>query len=369
MGGGGGGGAVHMPGGMGGGGPHIPGGMGGGAHSPGGGGGAHLPSSVAAHVPSSVHLPGSAHVPGGTHEPGSARGASGHTQLARADRVHNEATRSMQRGGHEGTAAGRAAEHGERADEHGQRVARGAAEHAASPERQAEHASYQRDRGFQAARHDVRLGGEAKLTTRGIEAGLAVPRPPRPFLRPDAHRDIAHDRAFVEAHRGDFHTRLARDFTARELAAWRRGVWRNEWHYGRRGWWYEVDNVWYDYPDPVEPYPEEVADLNVYDTPVVDGPDVSADEALPPAQDVAVVGAGEASYAAAPSPPGLAPDPAAPPMQVADAGTTPPAPIAPLPAAPAGWYHCEGPQGYYPGISACVPGWNLVQTPPLPGEQ
>jgi hypothetical protein len=171
----------------------------------------------------------------------------------------------------------------------------------------------------------------------------------------------------VAAHRGDFHTRFARDFTAREMAAWRHGLWRNEWHYGRRGWWYEVDNVYYDYPDPIEPYPEEVADLTVYDSPVVDGPDVSADETLPPAQDVAVVGAGEASYAAAPPPPGVAPDPAVPPTQVADAGGAPP--IAPLPAAPAGWYHCEGPQGFYPGVSACVPGWNLVQTPPLPGEQ
>jgi len=357
----------------GGGGVHMPGGMGGGAHIPGGGGGsggAHMPSSMAAHVPSSVHVPGSAHVPGGTHEPGSThvpgsgRGQSGHTQLARADRGRGEANRITQRGGHEGTAEGRTAEHGARADEHGDRVARDAA----SPQRQAEHAAYQRDRGFQAARHDVRLGGEAKLNTRGIEAGLAVPRAPRPFLRLDAHRDIARDRAFVEAHRGDFHTRFARDFTARELAAWRRGVWRNEWHYGRRGWWYEVDNVWYDYPDPVEPYPEDVADLTVYDTPVVDGPDVSADEALPPAQDVAVVGAGEAVYAAAPPPAGVAPDPASPPVQVADAGTAA-APIGPLPAAPAGWYHCEGPQGYYPGISACVPGWNLVQTPPLPGEQ
>jgi hypothetical protein len=177
---------------------------------------------------------------------------------------------------------------------------------------------------------------------------------PRPFLRPPAHRDIAHDRAFVAAHAHDFHTRNVRDFSTRELAAWRGGLWRNEWHYGRRGWFYEVDGVYYPYEDPVFPYPVEVAPLTVYESDTIDGPDLTDVEVVP---DVVVGGPPVAGVEVVPGAPG-APD--APPAQKAD--------IPPLPAAPQGRYACADPNGYFPGVGACAAPWDLVtdQSPAAP---
>ena len=129
-----------------------------------------------------------------------------------------------------------------------------------------------------------------------------------------------------------------RDFNPHELAAWRAGVWRNEWHYGRRGWWWEADGAWYSYPEPVFPYPLEVVEPVVYDTPVVDGPDLSAQEGV----------ADPAGDAAAP--------PAQDAPAVAGSG------------APVGWYRCYAPSGVYPGVQSCGMAWELVQTAPLPGE-
>ena len=93
----------------------------------------------------------------------------------------------------------------------------------------------------------------------------------------------------------------------------------------------------------------EVADLNVYDAPTYDGPDLSAQEmALPP--------------------PGFTGDPAVGPMDVAVSG--PPgggqagelaADIPPLPPAPTGWYRCDAPTGFYPAVPSCGASWSLEQ--------
>jgi hypothetical protein len=42
--------------------------------------------------------------------------------------------------------------------------------------------------------------------------------------------------------------------------------------------------------------------------------------------------------------------------------------IPPLPAPPPGWYRCPTPGGYFPGVSACVVSWSLVQDPPPPDD-
>lgn len=217
---------------------------------------------------------------------------------------------------------------------------------------------------------DPRLGRDPGRAIPGLAAGYAVARPTRPYLRLPEHRDLAADRAFVDRHAGDFHSRLARDMDGRERALWRAGLWRNEWHYGRRGWWWEADGAWYPYADPVWPYPPAVAALVVYEAATIDGASLTPAEQGPdgPAR---LGSAGDGSGG-----PGLAPAaPAEPAGEDPRGGRPAGAPVAlaaadvpPLPAAPSGWYRCGAPDGYYPGESACGPGWQLVQTPPLPGE-
>jgi hypothetical protein len=398
--GGGGGGGVHLPsnmhpGGLGGGeagGVHLPSGMRGaggdtnGVHLPsnmraagGGAGGAHVPSSMAAHGGGAAHMAAGPH-----YGAGAQHGAASGTRYADHG---NAATRGDARsagGAREGLReSGR--ESGREGARQGTQAGRHdpLAGHAAT-----EVAQHHQERALQATRHDVRLGGTAHLNTRGLEAGLAIHQPPRPFLRANPHRDVAADRSFVSRHEGDFHTRNVRDFSARERSLWRAGLWRNEWHYGRRGWWWEVDGVWYSYPAPIWPYPIEVTPLVVYDTPVVDGPDYSVEEGIPvvavataaPGPDGSPPPAGsdtsQNDQNAAPNggPGGTASDAPAggttPTMGATPAADTTGGPhISPLPAPPVGWYHCEGPQGFYPGLDACGNGWTLVQTPPLPGEQ
>ena len=366
------GGGVHMPGGMTGT-PHVPGNMGGSPHAP--GNLARSPHNPGA-MPSEGHVqqarPGG-RGPGGM-QPGEEHGLAGHEPHAVPHRIDNAGgvrdLRDVRV--HAAESRGEFREPGD-ANRQGRDVARTGEgfrredafpreePHRRVPEMDIRHVAFQHDRMLVMARHDVRLGGAGHVNTRGFEAGLAMHVPPRAYLRAEKHRDLAHERAFIARHAADFHTRYVRAFTARELAAWRRGLWRNEWHYGRRGWWWEVDGVWYAYSEPVWPYPEQVADLTVYDTQVVDGPDLSAEEALPPD--------GAAQNGQTPGPdlqsdPGRH-DPDAPTRTAVEVAAMPP----PLPAAPPGWYHCDGPSGYYPGIPACQMQWQLTQTPPLPGEQ
>jgi hypothetical protein len=351
------GGAPHIPGGMGGG-AHIPGSMGGGAHVPGSmGGGAHIPGSMAgnAHVPTSMG--GAAHVPttGGAHTPSAVHHASSEAHGAThgaADAGHHsgEAAGGHEReaaGGHEREAAG--GHEREAAGGHEREAAGGHGGGTRDEHHEGEHGGGH-EPGHVAthtAHADPRVGGHAPLHTRGLEAAMGQHHEPRPFLHAPEHRDVARDRDFVAAHRGDFHTRAVRDFSARELRAWRAGLWRNEWHYGRRGWWWEVDGVWYGYEDPVFPYPLEVAPLTVYETDTVDGPDLTAVETVPDAQ-VAVAGA----------PPDQGP------------GEAPGAPgIPPLPPAPQGQYSCADPTGYFPGVGACAAPWDLLPASPADAPQ
>jgi hypothetical protein len=352
-------------------------------------GGAHVPSSMAA-APAygGAHVPGSvapeAHVAGGAGQaraPGAGAFAQAHPGpeaahglgeargpgAARAEGGPREADPRIagpERGGPERGGL----EHGgpERAG-----AERGGAEHGGVERAGFEHGGGRlagdRAAGDRAdlARRDPRLAPEAGLHTRGVEAAMAERHEARPFLRPEEHRDVMRDRAFLARHEGDFHTRNVRDFSARELGAWRRGRWRNEWHYGRRGWWWDVDDVYYGYPEPLWPYPAEVATLAAYDTDFVDDPALQADAFLQPDQvaaaDQLADGPPVAEALADPAAAGYVAQAGAPPRPAAARAL--PA-IAPLPAPPGGSYRCADPPGYFPDVPLCAAPWELVRAPP-----
>jgi hypothetical protein len=128
-------------------------------------------------------------------------------------------------------------------------------------------------------------------------------------------RDPAREHETAQAHVHDFHTRDVRRFDVRETEHWRTGRWHNDWHYGRFGWWYEVDDVWYAYPAPIFPYPLVVAPIVVEEAvgPVVDGPP-------PPAADD----------------------------------------MSGLPPWPKAAYHCGNPEGFFPAVEACNAEWVAI---------
>ena len=92
-------------------------------------------------------------------------------------------------------------------------------------------------------------------------------------------RDPAREHETAQVHVHDFHTRDVRHFDARETEHWRGGHWHNDWHYGRFGWWFEVDDVWYAYPAPIFPYPLVVAPIVVEEAWSASGSTAAAAEA------------------------------------------------------------------------------------------
>jgi hypothetical protein len=93
-------------------------------------------------------------------------------------------------------------------------------------------------------------------------------------------------------------------FHEHDFERWRAGSWRHGRHAGRAGWWWVVGNVWYFYPAPVYPFPDP------YQPPVV-----------------------------------IAPSPA-------------------VPQAPAVYYYCDNPAGYYPYVPQCFSGWRAIPAAP-----
>jgi hypothetical protein len=320
-------------------------------HAPGGEGGAHQPA-YAGH---------------GTTAHGSASrgGAAAHAADHAGGPIRSRAVAGESGHGAEAGHETHAAAHGEAAGDH----VKSAAEHGAGDK--------DRVAGRPATPTVMRSHGRLVL------AGAAGHAAPRPFLRGDArpgaardHAAVDRDRAFVHAHDGDFHTRNVRDFGVREMAAWRGGLWRNEWHYGRRGWWWDVGGVWYPYGNPIWPFPLIVAPLVAYDVATVDGPNLEAYEAPPPdasaapapdataAPDASAAPATDGSPAPAPAPGAFqAPPGQAPSSEVASSAGG----IPPLPAPPPGWYRCPDPSGYYPSVGACSSSWTLVQEAPPSG--
>lgn len=60
--------------------------------------------------------------------------------------------------------------------------------------------------------------------------------------------------------RRDIHT-----FNERERAAWQHGGWHHERHFGRDGYWWEVNGAWYWYAQPMDGPPSYVSDFEVVD--------------------------------------------------------------------------------------------------------
>ncbi len=343
----GGGGAVHMPGNMGASAAHIPGGVDGGrsygnpglgGSSYGGQSGVHVPSGLNAgrvHVPNAPSgearngavVPGgagySAHVP----SPRSEAGQAPTQHLAGPPSTH--ALGAANAGPHHGAGADKPGTRPEHPAAYRRGTGAGGTDIREAPSSKpggrgeiphVEHAVLK-------SPADV-IGGRGARTTRfppdigqrRAEAGR--------FLHTDQQRDVAHDREFTASHKHDFHTTHVRDFTPREFAAWRGGHWRNEWHYGRRGWWWQVGGVWYGYAEPIFPFPEEVAPLDVYATAQVEGEDLEQYEMPPDA------------LPDSPNPGGLPR-------------------IAALPAAPSGSYTCGDPDGPFPDVARCGQPWQF----------
>jgi hypothetical protein len=195
---------------------------------------------------------------------------------------------------------------------HGPEGAHAGAFHAAGA-----HAEARGEFGRSAMHGDPRIGGGAAMHTAGLDTrghGGFADHHAAGFMNRPEHRDIEHERDFASMHAHDFHARYVHDFTPAEFARWHGGDWSVGWHYGRMGWWWDVDGVWYPYAEPIYPYPLEVAAITVY-----------GDEEIDPA------------------------------YRVADGPAIPP-----LPAAPAGLFSCASPQGYYPAVQACGQPWQLV---------
>lgn len=115
-----------------------------------------------------------------------------------------------------------------------------------------------------------------------------------------------------------------RHFGGHDYGVWRGGHWNHGWHNGRSGWWWVAGGLWYFYPVPVYPYP------NPYVPPLVV-------EGSPPSTVVI-----QAPLSQSPPPPG---------------------PEA-VPQSPQNWYYCESAKGYYPYVTSCPSGWQMVPASP-----
>lgn len=148
--------------------------------------------------------------------------------------------------------------------------------------------------------------------------------------------DVVRDREFVHLHEHDFHDRDFHHFNDFERARWRAGLWHEDWHYGRWGWWYSVDDVWYPYAEPIYPHPLTVSEIVVPETTLVEVP-------------VGAVAFREGQ-----------PTVAAP---VSIAITVPAGPeviVRPLPPAPIVGYQCTPLAGSYPAVRLCPATWIIV---------
>lgn len=132
-----------------------------------------------------------------------------------------------------------------------------------------------------------------------------------------------------------FHEHDVHRFGPHDLELWRTGIWHQEWHDGRFGWWWAVGGALYFYERPVYPYPIVVADVMYVQPMVVPAP----------------------GY-----PPSVVAYPSAPP--VSPQGTT----VVPPQNSPAPtWFYCDSAKGYYPNVQQCPEPWRSVPAmPPAP---
>jgi hypothetical protein len=133
------------------------------------------------------------------------------------------------------------------------------------------------------------------------------------------HSDVAavifppgHGRLHRSPGRADADGRRTDRLGRGEPANWTHGAWRHSWFNGVFGWWWFSNNQWYLYAEPIYPYPG-------YFPGAIEQP----------------------AYAS--------PDDQEPNSEQAAAG--PPA---------AYYYYCANPSGYYPDLSECPSGWQVV---------
>ena len=142
----------------------------------------------------------------------------------------------------------------------------------------------------------------------------------------ESHHEMRHDHHV-------FHEHDVRLFGPHDLALWRTGAWRQEWHNGRFGWWWAVGGVWYFYERPVYPYPMVVADVMYMQPMVVPAP----------------------GY-----PPSVVVNPPSPQGTTVVAPQNRPAPTL---------FYCDSAKGYYPNVQQCPEPWRSVSAmPPGPAH-
>ena len=132
-------------------------------------------------------------------------------------------------------------------------------------------------------------------------------------------------------------------FHVRNPGLWRAGHWYHGAYDGAYGWWWMVGPTWYFYERPMYPYPTETMAPVYYAQMPGETPPAQVTVVVPPAQPEQLV---------------------APSAQVQMTAVVPPAPVmmppptsATAPAAPAQYYYCANPVGYYPYVRDCAVGW------------
>jgi hypothetical protein len=134
------------------------------------------------------------------------------------------------------------------------------------------------------------------------------------------HRQVV--RQHYEFHGHDVHR-----FSRKQLARWRGGRWNNTCYGGRCGWWWFAGGQWYFYDSPIYPYPLEVSAITYLES------------------------EGAAAAVAEPTMPVVQPAPA---------------PAFSAQSLPQVWYFCAAANAYYPYVSSCPSGWQIVPAAPQP---
>ena len=163
-----------------------------------------------------------------------------------------------------------------------------------------------------AQQHEHGGGGAAPHGGGGTHGYSHNLRPPG--VPPGPHAGGARSSFRTGPRENDFHGRDFHSFGPREMAIWRGGHWRHEWHDGRFGWWWGAGGFWYFYPEPIYPFPTYIPTVVV----------------------------------------AAAPDPNAYPPPAPENGAAP----------PQYWYYCDASKGYYPYVTTCPSGWQEVPAKP-----
>ena len=104
------------------------------------------------------------------------------------------------------------------------------------------------------------LFAAAAATLLAVSSASSFAKPVKTPHGGHGHSGIHH----AGLHHNHFHGHT-HGFSAHQLAMWKGGMWRHEFHGGRMGWWWAVGGVWYFYAEPVYPFPEVVSEVVIED--------------------------------------------------------------------------------------------------------